>query len=165
MAASLPAQAGVGEMLAALNWPATCSPSLREVGADRLTARPARDTRSTMRAVLIGEQEQVDTKPPKRQPMFAHEDPRRSRRGFAVPPPRRRRRPAGPRGSNASVPGQLDEIQSVSAGRDLGATLSHGASHERPGVGWGVARLVAVRRREGQPDPAPALGLLRRSRP
>ncbi len=61
-------------MLAALNWPATCSPSLREVGADRLTARPARDTRSTMRAVLIGEQEQVDTKPPKRQPMFAHED-------------------------------------------------------------------------------------------
>jgi hypothetical protein len=64
MAASLPAQAGVGEMLAALNWPATCSPSLREVGADRLTARPARDTRSAMRAVLIGEQEQVDTSRP-----------------------------------------------------------------------------------------------------
>src|SRR5260370_10716738 len=74
MAASLPAQAGGGEMRAALNWPATCSPSLREVGADRLTARLARDTRSAMRAVLIGEQEQVDTKPPKRQPMFAHED-------------------------------------------------------------------------------------------
>ena len=52
----------------------TCPPSRREVGADHLTARTARDTRSAMSAVLTGEREQVDTKPPKRQPAFAHED-------------------------------------------------------------------------------------------
>ena len=151
-------------MLAALNWPATCSPSLREVGADRLTARPARDTRSAMRAVLIGEQEQVDTKPPKRQPMFAHED----RGALDEDSPFLLLAAAVVQQARVDQTHRCPAnwtIQSVSAGRDLGATLSHGASHERPGVGWGVARLVAVRRREGQPDPAPALGLLRRSRP
>src|SRR5258708_13774613 len=88
MAASLPAQAGVGEMLAALNWPATCSPSLREVGADRLTARPPRDIRSAMRAVLIGEQEQVDTSRPSDNRCSLTKTPR-PRRGFPVPPPPR----------------------------------------------------------------------------
>ena len=39
-----------------------------------MTTRSARDTRSAMSAVLTGEREQVDTKPPKRQPAFAHED-------------------------------------------------------------------------------------------
>ncbi len=39
-----------------------------------MTAHPAHDTRSAMRAVLTGEREQVDTKPPKRQPAVAHED-------------------------------------------------------------------------------------------
>ncbi len=61
-------------MLGCAHWAVTCSPSRREVGADRLTARTARDTRSAMRAVMTGEREQVDTKPPKRQPAFAHED-------------------------------------------------------------------------------------------
>ncbi len=61
-------------MLGCAHWAVTCPPSRREVGAARLTARPARDTRSPMSAVLTGEREQVDTKPPKRQPAFAHED-------------------------------------------------------------------------------------------
>jgi hypothetical protein len=39
-----------------------------------LTAHPAHDTRSAMSAVLTGERDQVDTKPPKRQPAVAHED-------------------------------------------------------------------------------------------
>jgi hypothetical protein len=63
-----------GEMLGCAHWAVTCPPSPREVGADHLTARTARDTRSAMSAVLTGEREQVDTKPPKRQPAFAHED-------------------------------------------------------------------------------------------
>lgn len=61
-------------MLGCAHWAVTCSPALREVGADRLTACLTHDTRSAMSAVLTGEREQVDTKPPKRQPAFAHED-------------------------------------------------------------------------------------------
>ncbi len=53
---------------------ATGSPSRRGLGADRLTARPARDTRSTMSVALTGEREQVDTKPPMRRPAGAHDD-------------------------------------------------------------------------------------------
>src|SRR5216684_6953071 len=81
-----------------------------------------------------------------------------NRRGFAVRAPRRRRRPPGPYGPGASLLVQLQEVGSVSEGHDLGAALPDGASHERPCVGWGVARLVAVRRREGRPDPAPGAG-------
>jgi hypothetical protein len=44
------------------------------LGADRLTARPARDIRSAMSAVMTVEREQVETKPPKRQPAAAHQD-------------------------------------------------------------------------------------------
>lgn len=42
--------------------------------ADRLTARPARDTRSAMSSALTVEREQVETKPAKRQPPAAHQD-------------------------------------------------------------------------------------------
>jgi len=45
-----------------------------EVGEACLTAHPARDSRSAMSAVLTVGGKQVDTKPPKRQPAFAHED-------------------------------------------------------------------------------------------
>jgi hypothetical protein len=44
------------------------------LGADRLTARPARDIRLAMSAVMTVEREQVETKPPKRQPAAAHQD-------------------------------------------------------------------------------------------
>ncbi len=53
---------------------ATCSPSHRGLGADRLTARPAHDTRSTMSVALTGGREPVDTKPPMRRPAGAHDD-------------------------------------------------------------------------------------------
>jgi len=47
----------------------------------------------------------------------------------------------------------------VQTSHDLGATLSHGAPHEGPGVGRRVARLVRVRCREGRSVPSPAQGL------
>jgi hypothetical protein len=50
------------------------APSLRKVGADRLTARSARDTRSAISALLTGEREHVDTTPTKRYPPLAHND-------------------------------------------------------------------------------------------
>jgi len=112
-----------------------------------------------MSAVLTGEREQVDTKPPKRQPAFAHEDRVALNEDSPFLLPRRRRCPAGPRGSGASLLVQLQEMQeidSMSERRTLGAALPHGASHERPGVGWGVARLVTVRRHEGRPSASAA---------
>lgn len=120
-----------------------------------LTAHPAHETRSAMSAVLTGEREQVDSKPPKRQPAVAHEDRAALNEDSPFPAPRRRCRPASPRGLGASLLVQLQDMQdieSVSEGRDLGAALPHGATHERPGVGRGVARLVRVRRRESRPD-------------
>src|SRR5260370_30770618 len=94
-------------------------------------------------AAMTVAREQVETKPPKRQPAAAH-------------PPGRCRRPARPHGPDAPLLVQLPEAGSVQTSHDLGATLSHGAPHKGPGVGWRVARLVGVRCRKGRSDPSPA---------
>ena len=127
--------------------------------AGRLTARPARDIRSAMSAALTVEREQVETKPPKRQPAAAHRDRFALDEGspfllLAAAVVQHARMDQTHRCAS-----NCKEAGSVQTTHDLGATLSHGAPHEGPGVGRRVARLGRVRCRAGRSDPSPAQGL------
>ena len=112
-----------------------------------------------MSAALTVEREQVETELAKRQPAAAHQD------RFALDAVSPFLLLAAAVVQHARMDqthrcaSNCKEAGSVQTTHDLGATLSHGAPHEGPGVGRRVARLLRVRGREGRSDPSPARGL------